>query len=93
MKSVVVMVMSVFLFACMREADVTRDEWLSMSAEAKLLTVKSQLGGEVAANAKGGSAKKYPETAESYVERIEEAYRSGESRTISELWPTLAADS
>jgi hypothetical protein len=93
MKRGVFLLSSMVLAACVQQADVTREEWLAMSAEAKLLTVKSQLGGEVAADAKGGFGKRYPDPAERYVERIDAAYRSGESRTIRELWPALAAGS
>lgn len=74
---------------CSAQAEVSPSEWRRMTNHAKLLTVKSFLGGEVAADAKGGAGKTYPASPEKYVEKIDTLYRDGDQRPVSEIWKSL----
>ena len=77
------------ILGCTGQAEVSPAEWQRMTNDAKQLMVRSFLGGEVAADAKGGAGKTYPESPEKYVERIDTLYRGGDQRTVSEIWTTL----
>jgi len=80
------------ILGCTAQAEVSPAEWQRMTSDAKLLTVKSFLGGEVAADAKGGAGRTYPELPETYVERIDTLYRGGDQRTVSEIWKSLESN-
>lgn len=77
------------IFGCAAQAEVSAEEWKRMSPEERLLAVKSLLGGEIAADAKGGGGGRYPASAEQYVVRIDTLYRSGERRPLGEVWKSL----
>lgn len=77
------------VLGCTAQAEVSAEEWKNMTREERLLTVKSLLGGEVAADAKGGSGGRYPESAERYVERVDALYADGDRRPLSEVWKAL----
>lgn len=75
--------------ACSRDS-VDRTRWQKMSPNDKTLYVRSLLGAEKASEAKGGSGRTFPQPAETYVVRIDEAYARGETRNVPELFGEMS---
>lgn len=71
-------------------AEVSRAEWEAMDAAEKELVVQSLLGGEAAAAAKGGEARRFTQEPAAYVAEIDRRYAAGETRSVEQLWPQLA---
>ena len=79
------------LAACSRDS-VDRARWQKMSPHDKTLYVRSLLGAEKAAAAKGGNGRTFSQPAETYVVRIDDAYRRGETRNVPEIFAGMAED-
>jgi hypothetical protein len=77
------------LLACSRDS-VDHVRWQKMSANDKTLYVRSLLGAEQAAEAKGGSARRFPQPPEAYVVRIDDAYARGDRRKVPEIFSSMA---
>jgi hypothetical protein len=88
-KRVTIAMLLVVLVACSRDS-VDRTRWQKMSPHDKTLYVRSLLGAEKAASAKGGSGRTFPQPAETYVVQIDEAYARGESRNVPEVFGAMA---
>ena len=69
---------------------VTKERWEKMSRAEKDLYVTSMLGAEKAKAAKGGKQKKYTQTADNYVARIDAAYQRRDSRAPDVIFAGLA---
>lgn len=82
--------MSLFLttISCGR-GEITRDEWTRMSPDDRTLVVQSFLGGEDAADAKGGFGASYTKPPSFYRAEIDRRYQAGETRTVNEIWVEL----
>ena len=79
----------VLLAACSR-ISVDRNEWQKMSADDRVLYVKTLIGAEKAKEAKGGRAKTYDRAPEVYVKEIDRAYERGEQRDVADVFAELA---
>ena len=79
----------VMLAACAR-ITVDRNEWLKMSADDRVLYVKTLIGAAKAKAAKGGHAKSYDRAPEVYMQEIDRAYARGEQRGVDEIFAELA---
>lgn len=69
--------------------EVSRDEWTKMTPAEKDMVVRSLLGGEVAADAKGGFGDSYSKTPEYYRAEIDRRYAAGDDREVNEIWEEL----
>ena len=76
------------LLAC-SPAHVSSERWQAMSREDRVLYVQTLLGAEKAKQAKGGTAKAYPEPPEDYVTKIDAAYARGDQRTPDAIFEEL----
>jgi hypothetical protein len=74
--------------ACSRDT-ITREQWLTKTNEQKTLIVRSMLGGENAAEAKGGQGEKYSKDADYYRAEIDRRYATGDQRNVNEIWNEL----
>ena len=83
-----VLALSLLLFSCGAH-EVTKQEWSKMSATEKDMVVRSLLGGETAADAKGGFGEKYSKTPDAYRAEIDRRYAAGEQRSVNEVWGEL----
>ena len=92
MKRFVVTLLLALVIACSRDS-VDRTRWQKMSPHDKTLYVRSLLGGEKAAAAKGGNGRTFPQPAETYVTRIDEAYARGETRNVPDVFAAMAEGS
>lgn len=77
------------LSACLRH-EVTREQWLRGSAEDRELIVRSFLGGEQAAESKGGGGRAYSRTPSFYRQEIDRRYAAGDTRTVAAIWRELS---
>lgn len=91
MKRIAAALLLAALMACSRDS-VDRARWTKMSTSDKTLYVRSLLGAEQAAAAKGGSGRTFPQPAEAYVVRIDEAYARGETRNVPKIFAAMAED-
>jgi hypothetical protein len=69
--------------------EVTKQEWSKMSATDKDMVVRSLIGGEAAANAKGGFGEKYTKSPDFYRAEIDRRYAAGDERSVNEVWGEL----
>lgn len=60
-----------------------------MQPQARVLYVKSLIGGEKVKDAKGGGGRTYQRTAEEYVTEIDAAYARGDEREVHEIFAAL----
>ena len=65
---------------------VSRDAWLRMSQDDRVLYVKTLIGEEKSKDAKGGTGLDYPLPAEEYARRIDEAYLRGDKRDAAAIF-------
>ncbi|MFN2442778.1 MAG: hypothetical protein ABR517_08850 [Thermoanaerobaculia bacterium] len=72
------------------QSEMPAERWQQMSAGEKDLFVRSLIGGEAAASAKGAGGKRYSKSAGEYVEILDARYRGGDRRTVERIWPDLA---
>ena len=75
--------------ACSRH-EVTREQWLAGSAADRELIVRSFLGGEQAAESKGGGGRDYSRDPAFYRAAIDQRYASGDGRAVNEIWAELS---
>jgi hypothetical protein len=76
------------LLFCARDV-ISRAQWEKMSAEDRVLYVKSLVGAETAKDAKGGRGRTYDRPAEDYVSAIDQAYARGDARNVHEIFEEL----
>lgn len=79
------------LLSCGRH-EVSRDHWMGSTPEERELIVRSFLGGEQAADSKGGSGSRYSRTPGFYRTQIDRLYAAGDERPVSEIWEDLSDD-
>ena len=84
-------VLSVTLLSCGRH-EVSREHWMRSSPSERELIVRSFLGGEQAADSKGGLGRRYSRAPAFYREQIDRRYAQGDTRPVSSIWPELADD-
>lgn len=77
--------------ACSRH-EVTREQWMRESAQDRDLIVRSFLGGEQAAQSKGGQGRTYSRPVSVYRQEIDRRFAAGDQRTVNEIWAELADD-
>ena len=68
---------------------ITRDQWQTKTPEQKELIVRSMLGGEGAADAKGGNGHRYSHDVDYYRAEIDRRYAAGDQRNVTEIWKEL----
>ena len=68
---------------------VTREQWMSKNREERLIVVQSFIGGEQAADAKGGNGGRYSKPPQYYLDAIDAAYARGDQHTVNEIWAGL----
>ncbi|MFN2239604.1 MAG: hypothetical protein ABR524_09450, partial [Thermoanaerobaculia bacterium] len=83
------LLLAILLSGC-GQAEVKAERWQQMGPEEKELFVKSLIGGEAAASAKGSGGKRYSRPSAEYVELLDARYREGDPRTVEQIWPELA---
>ena len=72
------------------QSEMQAERWQQMSADEKDLFVRSLIGGEAAASAKGSEGKRYSRPSSEYVELLDARYREGDRRTVEQIWAELA---
>lgn len=77
------------LLSC-RRGEITREEWQQMTVADRDLVVQSFIGGEDAADAKGGGGQAYSKPPAFYREEIDRRYRQGDTRSVNEIWEELS---
>ncbi len=60
-----------------------------MSAEDRVLYVRSLVGAETAKDAKGGRGRTYARPVEDYVSAIDQAYARGDAREVHQIFEEL----
>src|SRR5215212_8444011 len=75
------------LLACSNS--VSRADWQRMSNDEKVIYVSSLMGAERVKDAKGGGGKRYDDTAEEYVARIDAAYARGDTRDPAAIFAEM----
>jgi hypothetical protein len=68
---------------------VTRERWQAMTADERELTVRALIGGEAAADAKGGTGARYSRPVGEYVAELDRMYGAGDQRDVETIWPEL----
>jgi hypothetical protein len=84
-----VLLLAILLAGC-GQVEMPAERWQQMSAEEKDLFVRSLIGGERAASAKGSEGKRYSRPSAEYVGILDARYREGDRRTVEQIWPELA---
>lgn len=74
-----------------RRFEVSAAEWKRMSVADRELVVRSFVGGEQAADAKGGSGRRTPHPPEHYITEIDRRIAAGDERPIQQIWSEIAA--
>lgn len=75
--------------ACSRH-EVTREQWLDGSPRERELIVRSFMGGEQAAESKGGQGREYSRDPAFYREQIDRRYAAGDIRPVNDIWSELS---
>jgi hypothetical protein len=74
--------------ACYR-TNISRAQWEQMSPNEKTLYVRTLLGHEQTKEAKGGNASVFPQSADAYVIRIDDAYARGDQRSPDAIFEEM----
>ena len=80
------------LFAACARGEVTRADWKGLSTDEKTVIIESFRGHEAARDAKGGTGRLHTKSTEYYRDRIDELYRSGDERTVAEIWESFVEE-
>ncbi len=74
--------------ACHR-TNISRAQWEPMSRNVKTLYVRTLLGHEKTREAKGGNDHVFPQSANAYVKRIDDAYARGDQRSVDKIFEEM----
>jgi hypothetical protein len=88
LKRVLALSSLLLLLFCARDT-ISRAEWERMSAEDRVLYVRSLVGAETAKDAKGGRGRTYDRPVEDYVSAIDQAYARGDAREAHQIFEEL----
>jgi hypothetical protein len=81
--------LAILLAGC-GQTEMQPEKWHQLSAAERELFVRSLIGAEAAASAKGSGGKRYSRSASEYMELLDARYREGDRRTVERIWPELA---
>jgi hypothetical protein len=84
------LLLTAILLAACGQTEMPAERWQQMGAEEKELFVRSLIGGEAAASAKGSEGRRYSRPSSDYVELLDARYRQGDQRSVEQIWPELA---
>lgn len=90
MRAACIVSLIVLVFAACGRHEVSREHWMRSTPDERELIVRSFLGGEQAADSKGGSGEKYSRSPAFYRSEIDARYAAGDQRPVSELWQELS---
>ena len=88
MKRAAALTFVLIALACQR-TNISRAQWQQMPQNEKTLYVRTLLGHEKSREAKGGNDLVFPQPAEEYVKRIDEAYARGDQRTVDAIFEEM----
>ena len=75
--------------ACASPNEMSRAQWQSLSREDRVLFIKTLIAAEKAKDAKGGGGRTYAEDAQTYAQRIDQAYARGDDRRVDEIFAAM----
>jgi hypothetical protein len=86
--AIILLILFLLLLGCSRNI-ITREQWRTKTPEQKELIVRSMMGGENAADAKGGKGDHYSKAVDYYRNEIDRRYDTGDQRNVNDIWKEL----